>query len=229
MKSARQQGCSEEEFIAQTNEEHQRDFAGFHVEFDHYGSTHSDENRKLCHEFWTALSEADLVDRRPVVELYDSESGESLPDRFVKGTCPKCNSSDQYGDNCDKCGATYAATDLIDPISTISGKPPKQGEAEHFFVRIEQLHDFLAGWTRSGNHLQNEVANYLQGHFLHEPLRDWDVSRPAPYFGFDIPDTQGKHYWYVWFDAPIGYIASTQQWCDKNNERLDDWWRSSDT
>jgi methionyl-tRNA synthetase len=118
---------------------------------------------------------------------------------------------------------------LIDPISTISGQPPQQGQADHFFVRIEALHDFLADWTQSGHHLQSEVANYLQGHFLHEPLRDWDVSRPAPYFGFDIPGTDGRHFWYVWFDAPIGYIASTKQWCDRQQEQLDDWWRSGDT
>ena len=229
MKSARQRGCTEEEFIASTSQEHQRDFAGFDIEFDNYGSTHSDENRQLCHEIWSALEKAHLIDRRPVVELFDSESGEALPDRFVKGTCPKCKSPDQYGDHCDKCGCTYTATDLIDPISTISGKPPQQGEADHFFVRIEALHDFLADWTQSGNHLQSEVANYLQGHFLHEPLRDWDVSRPAPYFGFDIPGTDGQHFWYVWFDAPIGYIASTKQWCDAHQERLDDWWRNSDT
>ncbi len=229
MKSARQQGCSEDEFIARMHAAHQRDFAGFDVQFDNYGSTHSEENRRLCHEFWRALKEAHLVHRRTVLELFDSQTGEALPDRFVKGTCPKCRAPDQYGDNCDKCGCTYSATDLIDPISTISGQPPKKGEADHFFVTIEALHKFLDGWTQSGHHLQDEVANYLKGHFLHEPLRDWDVSRPAPYFGFEIPETEGRHYWYVWFDAPIGYMASTQQWCDRHGQRLDDWWRSADT
>ena len=172
-----------------------------------------------------------VLDRRQVTELFDAVSGESLPDRFVQGTCPNpnCHAPNQYGDNCDKCGATYAAIDLIDPVSTTSGQPPVRGAADHFFVKIESLHDFLEQWTQSGDHLQKEVANYLKGHFLHEPLRDWDVSRPAPYFGFDIPGTDGQHYWYVWFDAPIGYVASTQQWCAAQGEKLDDWWNSADT
>jgi methionyl-tRNA synthetase len=118
---------------------------------------------------------------------------------------------------------------LIDPISTISGKPPVEGKTEHYFVKIESLQDFLIEWTQSGHHLQDEVANYLKGHFLHEPLRDWDVSRPAPYFGFDIPGTDGKHFWYVWFDAPIGYIASTKEWCEANDEDFDSWWRNDNT
>ena len=186
---------------------------GFDIQFDNYSSTHSPENRGLCQQFWTALENADLLDRRQVTELFDAVSGESLPDRFVQGTCPNlnCHAPNQYGDNCDKCGATYAAIDLIDPVSTTSGQPPVRGAADHFFVKIESLHHFLEQWTQSGDHLQKEVANYLKGHFLHEPLRDWDVSRPAPYFGFDIPGTDGQHYWYVWFDAPIGYVASTQQ------------------
>lgn len=229
MKSARQRGCTEVEFIAAMNEEHQRDFRGFQIEFDHYGSTNSEANRQLCQEIWAALVRQELVQQRDVIELFDADTGESLPDRFVKGTCPRCRASDQYGDNCDKCSATYAATDLLDPISTISGKPPRQGTATHFFVEIEKLHDFLADWTQPGRHLQEEVANYLRGHFLHEPLRDWDVSRPAPYFGFDIPGTDRQHFWYVWFDAPIGYMASTKEWCDRQQESFDDWWRSDQT
>ncbi len=229
MKSARQRGCTEEDFIAAMSDEHQRDFRGFDIEFDHYGSTHSEANRQLCHEIWTALQQHGLVQQRDVVELFDSETGESLPDRFVKGTCPRCRAPDQYGDNCDKCSATYAATDLIDPISMISGQPPREGKATHFFVQIEKLHGFLAEWTRPGQHLQEEVANYLHGHFLHEPLRDWDVSRPAPYFGFDIPGTGGQHFWYVWFDAPIGYMASTSEWCARQHEDFSDWWRSDQT
>ncbi len=229
MKSARQRHCSEAEFIGEMSDQHQTDFAGFDINFDNYGSTHSPENRALCLQVWQALENEDLVERRKVTELFDAESGESLPDRFVQGTCPKCQASNQYGDNCDKCGATYAAIDLVDPISTTSGKPPVRGEADHFFVKIEARHEFLEEWTQSGGHLQSEVANYLKGHFLNEPLRDWDVSRPAPYFGFDIPGTDGQHYWYVWFDAPIGYVASTQQWCNTHGEKLEDWWNSKDT
>lgn len=229
MKSARLRGCSEEQFIAEMHAAHQRDFAGFDVVFDNYGSTHSPENRECCEEIWRALQTQDLIARRTVVELFDAQTNETLPDRFVKGTCPKCGAADQYGDNCDRCGATYSAVDLIDPISTISGLPPVKGAAEHFFVNIEALHDFLEEWTQSGEHLQEEVANYLLNHFLNAPLRDWDVSRPAPYFGFEIPGTQGRHYWYVWFDAPIGYIGSTKEWCKRQGADADDWWRGPDT
>jgi methionyl-tRNA synthetase len=227
MKSARERRCSEEEFISEMHAAHLSDFSRFQIEFDNYGSTHSAENRGLCEEIWQALQRRELVERRPVNEWFDPVSGESLPDRFVRGTCPRCKAPQQYGDNCDKCGATYSAIDLIDPISTISGKPPREGSCDHFFIKIENLHSFLEDWTQSGKHLQDEVANYLRGHFLHEPLRDWDVSRPKPYFGFPIPGTNNAHYWYVWFDAPIGYMASTLQWCRAHGESFDDWWRSS--
>ena len=150
-----------------------------------------------------------------------------LADRFVKGTCPRCGSPDQYGDSCDNCNSVYSPTELKDPKSTLSGATPEVRVAKHLFVDVEQLHDFLTEWTQSGDHLQREVANYLAGHFLCEPLRDWDVSRPAPYFGFEIPDSPGN-YWYVWFDAPIGYIASTEAWCQRQGESLDRWWRSPD-
>ena len=146
----------------------------------------------------------------------------------MKGTCPVCKSPDQYGDSCDKCGSTYSPVELIDPVSTLSGAKPEVKSAPHLFVNIERWHAFLEEWTQGGAHLQPEIANYLKGHFLAEPLRDWDVSRPAPYFGFEIPDAAG-HYWYVWFDAPIGYMAATRQWCAQNGESFDDWWRSEDT
>ncbi|HTU25202.1 MAG TPA: methionine--tRNA ligase, partial [Pirellulales bacterium] len=207
---------------------HVRDFAGFDIEFDNYGSTDSSENRALCAEFWAALRQAGLVSQRDVVQLYDPTAGVFLADRFVKGTCPKCGSPDQYGDSCEKCQSTYSPTDLKNPVSTISGATPEIRTAAHLFVNIEQLHGFLDQWTQSGEHLQSEVANYLRGHFLNEPLRDWDVSRPAPYFGFEIPDSPGN-FWYVWFDAPIGYIASTGQWCDRNKQKLADWWKSPAT
>src|SRR5688572_5263384 len=228
MISAKRAGVSEEAFIAKMNEEHQRDFAGFQIEFDNYGSTHSSENRELCGQFWAALRKADMVAEKDVSQLYDPVAGTFLADRFVKGTCPKCKSPDQYGDSCDKCGSTYSPADLIDPVSTLSGAKPELRSARHLFVELEKLHGFLNDWTQSGKHLQDEVANYLKGHFLGEPLRDWDISRPAPYFGFEIPDSPGN-YWYVWFDAPIGYIASTWEWCKRNGERLDDWWKSPAT
>ena len=228
MISAQNQGISEEELIGRMQEAHVRDFAGFDIEFDNYGSTHSPENREFCAEIWAALRKAGLVVEKEVSQLYDPEKQTFLADRQVKGTCPKCKAPDQYGDNCDRCGATYGPSDLIDPVSVFSGVTPEVRSAEHLFVQIEQLHGFLESWTQKGDHLQPEIANYLAGHFLSEPLRDWDVSRPAPYFGFEIPDSPGD-YWYVWFDAPIGYMASTMQWCKREGEDFDAWWRSDAT
>lgn len=224
---ARQEKRSEEALIAEMQEAHLRDFRAFDIEFDHYGSTHSEENRRLCGEIWRALRQNDLIVEDDVAQLYDPEAGTFLADRFVKGTCPRCGAAGQYGDNCDKCGATYRATDLLDPVSALSGATPELRTERHLFVRLEKLHPFLDQWTQSGRHLQPEVANYLKGHFLNEPLRDWDISRPAPYFGFEIPDSPGN-YWYVWFDAPIGYMASTDQWCQRHDEAFDDWWRSDE-
>jgi methionyl-tRNA synthetase len=227
MISARQAGVREEELIAQMQASHERDFAGFDIEFDNYGSTHSKENRVLCETIWKSIRQARLVKERDVEQLYDPEAGTFLADRFVRGTCPKCKSPDQPGDNCSKCGHHYSPTDLIDPRSTLSGATPVVRSSPHLFIELEQLHEFLEKWTQSGDHLQPEIANYLKGHFLGEPLRDWDISRPAPYFGFEIPDSPGN-YWYVWYDAPIGYMASTLEWCDRHKEQLDDWWRSPD-
>jgi len=225
---ARQEGISEEQLVAAMQKAHEADFAGFEIEFDHYGSTNSAETRALCEEIWSALRRAGLVEEREVAQLYDAKVGAFLADRFVKGVCPRCKSPNQYGDSCDRCGAHYSPTELIDPQSTLSGERPEIRRAKHLFVNIEKLHDFLEEWTQSGEHLQTEMANYLKGHFLNEPLREWDVSRPAPYFGFEIPDCPGN-YWYVWFDAPIGYIAATKQWCDRHGEKPADWWRSPET
>ncbi|HEY6728335.1 MAG TPA: methionine--tRNA ligase, partial [Polyangiaceae bacterium] len=224
---ARQEGRSEEALIADMQAAHQRDFQGFQIEFDNYGSTNSPDNRELCEHFWKALRKQGLIVERDVTQLYDPLESVFLADRFVKGKCPNCGAPDQYGDSCEKCGAAYSAIDLVDPYSTLSGAKPELRSARHYFVEIEQLHGFLEQWTQSGEHLQLEVANYLKGHFLAEPLRDWDVSRPGPYFGFELPDAPGN-FWYVWFDAPIGYLASTAEWCRARGERFDDWWRSDD-
>lgn len=221
---ARQEGRSEEALIAEMSQAHQRDFTAFDIEYDNYGSTNSPENRELCHQIWAALRKDGYVTEKSVTQLYDPVAGTFLADRFVKGTCPKCGSENQYGDNCDKCGSTYSPADLINPTSTLSGAKPELRSADHLFISIEKLHGFLEEWTQSGDHLQTEVANYLKGHFLGEPLRDWDVSRPAPYFGFEIPDSPGN-YWYVWFDAPIGYMASTMEWCQRHGENFATWWR----
>ena len=221
---ARKEGRSEEALIAAMSQSHQQDFARFGIEFDHYGSTNSDANRKICGEFWQSLRDADLIAERAIKQLYDPEAKTFLADRFVRGKCPKCKRPDQPGDNC-VCGHTYSPVDLIEPKSTLSGATPELREATHLFVELEKLHPFLNDWIETSNALQSETANYLKGHFLADPLRDWDISRPGPYFGFEIPDSPGN-FWYVWFDAPIGYIASTQEWCDANGESLDQWWRS---
>lgn len=232
---ARQEGRSEESLITEMSDAHQRDFRDFGIEFTNYGSTNSRENRILCGEIWDGLRryQPSLIVEKEVAQLYDAVAGTFLADRFVKGTCPKCGSADQYGDSCDKCGATYSPSDLKDAVSTLSGTRPELRSAKHLLVRIEWLHGFLAEWTQNtgswsvaddaDRHLQPEVANYLKGHFLGEPLHDWDVSRPAPYFGFEIPDSPGN-YWYVWFDAPIGYMASLAEWSAKQKEEFEDWW-----
>ena len=225
---ARKEGVREEDLIARMQQAHLADFTGFQIEFDNYGSTHSPENRAVCEEIWQALRRDGLVSENEVEQLYDPVAGTFLADRFVKGTCPKCKTPDQYGDSCVNCDSHYDATDLLEPKSTLSGATPEIRKARHLFVNIERLHAFLDQWACSSGALQPEIANYLKGHFLHEPLRDWDVSRPAPYFGFEIPDSPGN-YWYVWFDAPIGYIASTRQWCDRHGEQFNDWWRSAET
>ena len=225
---ARQEGIREEDLIARMRTAHLADFRRFQIEFDNYGSTHSRENRLYCEEIWAALRRAGMVSRQEVTQLYDPAAGTFLADRFVRGTCPKCKAPDQYGDACEKCGHHYSPTDLIDPTSTLSGAKPEVRSAGHLFVNIERLRGFFDEWVGASGALQAEVANYLKGHFLNEPLRDWDVSRPAPYFGFEIPDSPGD-YWYVWFDAPIGYLASTRQWCDAAGEDFDAWWRSPET
>ena len=229
---ARQEGRSEEALIAEMSEAHQRDFAGFGVGFDNFGSTNSEENRALCQELWQAVTDAGLVVERDVEQFYDPEAETFLADRFIRGTCPHCGTADQYGDHCEKCLKTYAPTDLIDPKSTLSGATPELRREPHRFIQLEELHGFLDEWTQGGEHLQSEVANYLKGHFLGEEgnaenprkeLREWDVTRPPEYFGFEIPDFPGN-YWYVWFDAPIGYMASMRQWCDRHGENFEDWW-----
>lgn len=225
---ARQEQTTEQALIERMSQAHQRDFAAFGIEFDHYGSTHSPSNEALCGVFWSKLQHAGRVAEADVTQLFDTSEGVFLADRFVKGTCPKCKAADQYGDNCEKCGATYSAIDLIEPKSTLSGTKPEVRSAKHMFVQIEQDHAFLEQWTQAPGRLQPEVANYLKNFFLSNPLRDWDVSRPAPYFGFEIPGAEGN-YFYVWFDAPVGYLASTADWCAKTGQRLEDWWQSEDT
>ncbi len=225
---ARQESRSEAELIADMQAAHIADLTEFDIEHDNYGSTNDPENEHLCRVIWKSIRAAGLVKEADVEQLFDPQAGTFLADRFVRGTCPKCHTADQPGDNCSKCGSTYSPADLINPKSTLSGATPEIRSAKHLFIELEQLHEFLEEWSQNGKHLQPEIANYLKGHFLGEPLRDWDISRPAPYFGFEISDYPGN-YWYVWFDAPIGYMASTQQWCDRHGRKFDDWWKSNDT
>ncbi|NDL66004.1 methionine--tRNA ligase [Acerihabitans arboris] len=223
MLKAQQLGIAPEKMIDEMNHEHQRDFAGFGVSYDNYHSTHSDENRELSTLIYHRLKDNGYIKTRIISQLFDPEKEMFLPDRFVKGTCPKCKSPDQYGDNCEVCGATYSPTDLIDPKSAVSGATPVMKESEHFFFDLPAFSDMLKAWTRSGA-LQEQVANKMQEWF-ESGLQQWDISRDAPYFGFEVPDAPGK-YFYVWLDAPIGYMGSFKNLCDKRGDiDFDDYWR----
>ena len=222
---AQKEGRTPEQLIADMAVQHQRDFAAFGMSFDHYGSTNSPANLAIATGIWQRLRERQLVVERSVERLYDPVQKTFLADRFVVGECPRCGAAEQYGDSCEKCGSTYPATELKNPRSVHSGAKPELRPSSQLFVRLEPLQQFLAEWTQQSGALQSEVANYLAGHFLDKPLQDWDVSRPAPYFGFEIPDAKGQ-FWYVWFDAPIGYIAATKEWCERTGQSLDAWWKN---
>ncbi|MGB0620780.1 MAG: methionine--tRNA ligase [Myxococcota bacterium] len=227
MLRAEREGRAPEALLDEMKADHVRDLNAFGVVHDHYSSTHTPANEALVGEVWAALRAADCVDEREVTQLYDPEAGMFLADRFVLGGCPRCGATEQYGDNCAECGATYEPSELVDPKSAITGAVPEERSHVHLFVRLEPFHDFLETWTQAPGRMPQETANWLKGTFLADALRDWDISRPAPYFGFEIPDAPGN-YFYVWLDAPIGYIAATKEWCDANGESLDDWWRNPD-
>ncbi|MCC5878300.1 MAG: methionine--tRNA ligase [Idiomarina sp.] len=222
MLKSQQLGITPEAMIAQMSDAHQADFSEFGVSFDHYHSTHSEENRELASLIYTRLREGGFIHTRTIEQLFDPEREMFLPDRFVKGTCPDCGAEDQYGDNCDVCGATYGPTDLINPTSAVSGATPVLRESEHYFFDLPAFGDMLKAWTRSGS-LQDEMANKLNEWF-EQGLQQWDISRDAPYFGFEIPDAPGK-YFYVWLDAPIGYMSSFKAYCAKNDINFDDYWQ----
>jgi methionyl-tRNA synthetase len=222
MLKSQQLGITPEAMIAQMSSEHQADFADFGVRFDHYHSTHSEENRELASLIYTRLRDNGHINTRTIEQLFDPEREMFLPDRFVKGDCPDCGAEDQYGDNCDVCGATYAPTDLKNPRSAVSGATPVIRESEHYFFDLPAFGEMLQAWTRSGS-LQDEMANKLNEWF-EQGLQEWDISRDAPYFGFEIPDAPGK-YFYVWLDAPIGYMSSFKAYCAKNGLNFDDYWK----
>ncbi|KAE8178096.1 methionine--tRNA ligase [Photobacterium carnosum] len=222
MLKAQQMGVEPEQMIAEVSKEHQADFAGFDINFSNYHSTHSPENRELASFVYTQLKDKGFITSRTISQLFDPEKEMFLPDRFVKGTCPKCKAEDQYGDNCDNCGETYSPTDLINPKSAVSGATPIMKDSEHFFFDLPQFEDMLKAWTKSGA-LQDETSNKMQEWF-ESGLHQWDISRDAPYFGFEIPGEPGK-YFYVWLDAPIGYMGSFKNLCDKRDDLdFDEFW-----
>jgi methionyl-tRNA synthetase len=223
MLRARQDGIEPEQLIAAMQKEHEADFADFLVDFDNYYSTHSEENRELASEIYLKLREDGHIATRTISQSYDPEAEMFLPDRFIKGTCPKCGAEDQYGDNCEVCGATYAPTELINPVSAISGATPIEKDSEQYFFKLSDFADMLQQWMRAG-HVQPEIANKLDEWF-EEGLQDWDISRNAPYWGFEIPGAPGK-FFYVWMDAPIGYMASFKNLCDREGISFDDYWHS---
>ena len=215
MLRAQNEGIDPEELITRVKKEHQADFADFEVGFDNFHSTHSDENRELAETIYTRLNDAGFISTRVIEQAYDPEKKMFLPDRFLKGTCPRCGAEDQYGDNCEVCGATYSTSELKNPVSVVSGATPIQKESEHYFFKLPEFDAMLKEWTHTG-HLQSEVANKLSEWF-EAGLQEWDISRDAPYFGFQIPGTQDK-YFYVWLDAPMGYFASFKNLCDQRDD-----------
>ncbi|GEM79944.1 methionine--tRNA ligase [Vibrio superstes] len=227
MLKAQQMGISPEDMIAAVSEEHQKDFAGFDISFDNYHSTHSEENRELASNIYLELKKNGFISSRTISQLFDPEKEMFLPDRFVKGTCPKCKSEDQYGDNCDNCGETYSPTELINPKSAVSGATPVMKDSEHFFFDLPQFESMLKEWTRSGS-LQTETANKMQEWF-ESGLQQWDISRDAPYFGFEIPGEKNK-FFYVWLDAPVGYMASFKNLCNKRDDLdFEEYWKKDST
>ena len=234
MLAAQKQGIAPEDMIAKVREEHLADFTGFFIGYDNYYSTHSPENKQFSQDIYRALKANGKIESRIIEQLFDPEKQMFLPDRFVKGECPKCHAQDQYGDNCEVCGTTYSPTELINPYSAVSGAKPELRESEHFFFKLGECADFLKAWTSGNNphdgkpHLQPEALNKMKewlGEGEETTLSDWDISRDAPYFGFEIPDAPGK-YFYVWLDAPVGYMASFKNLCDRIGVDFDEYFKA---
>ena len=223
MLAAEKAGVTPEAFIEDIRVQHARDFADFHVDFDHYHSTHSEENRVLSESIYKALKAADAITSREIQQLYDPVKNMFLPDRYIKGECPKCGTADQYGDNCENCGAAYSPTDLKNPHSVVSGATPVMKDSEHYFFELGKFQSFLESWLE-GDVAHSAVKAKLKEWFA-AGLKDWDISRDAPYFGFAIPDAPGK-FFYVWLDAPIGYMASFTALCAKSKLNFDDFWKA---
>lgn len=233
MLRAEKEGLTPKELIAKVWQEHKRDFDAFLISFDHYYTTDSPENEKLAGDIYLKLRDAGLIEKRAIEQAYDPVKEMFLPDRFIKGKCPKCKAPDQYGDSCEKCGATYAPTDLIDPFSVVSGATPIRKVSDHYFFKLSdpRCETFLRDWTQVRTPLQPEARNKMKewvGQAGDSKLGDWDISRDAPYFGFEIPDAPGK-YFYVWLDAPIGYYASFLKYCTDKGLDFNEWVRADST
>ena len=226
MLKAQELGITPEELIKKTFKEHVKDFEDFNIKFDNYYSTHSDENKNFSEFIYKKLQDKGDIKSKTIKQFFDESAKIFLPDRYIKGECPKCNAKDQYGDSCEECGATYSPTDLINPISIISKSTPITKETEHFFFELSSYEKFLKEWI-SNNTTQNEIKNKLS-EWLSEGLADWDITRDEPYFGFKIPNTKNK-FFYVWLDAPVGYIASFKNYCDKHNINFDEYWNKDST
>jgi methionyl-tRNA synthetase len=227
MLKAEQLGISPEAMIEQVHNEHIRDFTQFGIKFDNYYSTNSLESKELVYNIFQKLQDNNKIAAKVINQLYDETKQMFLPDRFVKGTCPKCKAQDQYGDNCEICGTTYAPTDLIDAYSTVSGSKPVLKESEHYFFKLSECTEFLTNWLNTNERLQNEAKNKMQ-EWLKTGLQDWDISRDAPYFGFPIPGTDNK-YFYVWLDAPVGYMSSLMNYCNSHNLDFQSLWNAPNT
>ena len=227
MLKADEMGIEPETLIEQVKVRHQADFSDFHIEFSQYHSTHSEENREISELIYNRLNDSGYIKKRVISQAFDPEKLLFLPDRFIKGECPKCGADDQYGDNCEVCGSTYATTDLKNAKSVISGATPIEKDSEHYFFDLPQFEKELKDWTKAG-HLQEQVSNKL-AEWFEQGLQQWDISRDSPYFGFKIPGTEDK-YFYVWLDAPIGYMASFKKLCDNSELNFDDFFnKGSDT
>ena len=227
MLKANEMGIDPEELIAEVSKRHQADFKDFNIEFSQFHSTHSDENRYFSELIYARLKESGFIKTRIISQAFDPEKEMFLPDRFIKGECPKCGADDQYGDNCEVCGATYSTTELKNARSVVSGAVPVEKDSEHYFFDLPQFEQQLKDWTNAG-HLQDEVSNKL-AEWFDQGLQQWDISRDKPYFGFKIPGTENK-YFYVWLDAPIGYMASFKKLCDNSDLEFDDFFeKDSDT
>lgn len=229
MLRAEKEGITPEALIARVHSEHLGDFNGFHIQFDNYYSTHSAETRHFSEDIYAKLETAGLITVRGIEQLYDPVKNMFLPDRFVKGECPKCSAKDQYGDSCEVCGAAYTPTELKNPYSAVSGAKPISKSSEHYFFNLSDSRcvDFLRHWACEGDHLQPEAANKMRewvGEAGENKLSDWDISRDAPYFGFEIPNAPGK-YFYVWLDAPVGYMGSFKNLCERENISFDEFWQ----